>query len=331
MAKVVCLGEIMLRLSAEAGTRLNQTQQLEVFYGGGEANVAVSLANYGHAVQFVSKVSDNGFGQAAERHLRSYGVATDHLLKAVGRLGAYYVEQGTGQRATSVIYDRQASVFALMDELEWPLAELFAGADIFHISGITPALSEQWQNLTLELIKAAKKAGCKVSFDCNYRQNLWSQKAAGAFLNKILPLVDYCSAGKMDAIYLLGIPEVEADATYYYQKLQELFPTIQAFYSTNRIVHSTCSNELQGTLWINGKCYTSKNHVIDPIIDRIGGGDAFTGGILHGLLKEKTPNEIIEFATAAAVLKHSVKGDCNQFNEKEILKFIKSDNAKIER
>lgn len=331
MAKVVCLGEIMLRLTAEAGVRLKQTQQLEVFYGGGEANVAVSLANYGHNVQFVSKVADNGFGQAAEQHLRSYGVATDYLLKAAGRLGTYFVEQGTSQRATSVIYDRQDSVFARMTESEWEMSALFNKTDLFHISGITPALSPQWQTLTLALIRAAKSARCKVSFDCNYRQNLWNQQAAAAFLKKVLPLVDYCSAGKLDAIHLLGIPEADTDSTYYYQKMQELFPNIKAFYSTNRIVHSTSVNELQGTLWLKGHCYTSKNHRIDPIIDRIGGGDAFTGGILHGFLKGNPANEVIEFATAAAVLKHSVKGDCNQFSESEVLQFSRSDSAAIKR
>ncbi|MDT2524713.1 sugar kinase [Enterococcus raffinosus] len=331
MAKIVCLGEIMLRLSVETGIRLNHTQQLEAYYGGGEANVAVSLANYGHQVQFASKIADNGLGQAAERHLRSYGVATDYLLKAQGRMGVYYVEQGNAQRATSVIYDRQYSTFSLMSELEWKLQDLFSDVEIFHISGITPALSEYWKELTIELTKTAKKTGCKVSFDCNYRQSLWSQGEAGAFLKKVLPLVDYCSAGKMDAIYLLGVPETEEDIVYYYQKMQELFPNITAFYSTNRSVHSTCVHELQGTLWLNGKCYTSKNHLIDPIVDRIGGGDAFTGGILHGLINDYLPIETIEFATGASVLKHSVKGDCNQFTEEEVVSFIQSSTATIKR
>jgi len=331
MAKIICLGEIMLRLSAEVGTRLSKTNQLEVFYGGGEANVAASLANYGHQVQFASKIPDNSFGEAVASHLKSYGISIAHLLKGSGRLGTYYVEQGTGQRGTTVIYDRQASVFALMAELEWDLSELFIDTDVFHISGITPALSEQWQELALELIKASKKAGCKISFDSNYRKNLWSQQAAGAFLKKALPYVDYCSVGKLDAIHLLEIQEVEEDVGYYYQQMQALFPNIQAFYSTNRIVHSACINELQGTIWLNGTCYRSKNYLIDPIIDRIGGGDAFTGGILHGLLSSSSPQEIIEFATAASVLKHLVKGDCNQYNEKEVLKFAESGTAKIER
>ncbi|MGO3790230.1 MAG: sugar kinase [Enterococcus gilvus] len=331
MAKVVCLGEIMMRLSAEVGTRLNKAHQFDVFYGGGEANVAVSLANYGHQVQFASKIPDNSFGEAVTQHLRSYGVGTEYLLKGNGRLGSYYVEQGVSQRGTKVIYDRSTSAFAQMAAVEWVGPELFDGADIFHISGITPALSESWQQLTLELVQQAKKAGCNISFDSNYRKNLWTQKEAGAFLRKILPFVDYCSAGKLDAIHLLGIPETDASITYYYQKMQEMYPAIKAFYSTHRQVHSSSVNELQGTLFAGVACYTSKQHMIDPIVDRIGGGDAFTGGILHGLLKERSPEEIIEFATAASVLKHSVKGDCNQFSEKDVLTFAESESAKIER
>lgn len=331
MAKVVCLGEIMMRLSTEAGVRLNQASQLEIFYGGGEANVAVSLANYGHQVRYASKIADNALGQAVEKHLRSYGVATDFLLKGPGRLGAYYVEQGIGQKATQVVYDRQGSVFALMDELEWELTELFADVEIFHVSGITPALSEAWCQLTIQLMQSAKAAGCKVSFDSNYRQTLWTQQAAGEFLRKALPYVDYCSAGHLDAIHLLGMEEAEVDVTHYYQAMQQLFPNIEVFYSTSRTVHSTSVNELQGNLWIAGTCYTSKNYLIDPIVDRIGGGDAFTGGILHGLLTEMNPQETIEFATAAAVLKHFVKGDCNQYSEDEVIQFTSSSSAIIKR
>ncbi|MEI5990089.1 hypothetical protein A5881_001582 [Enterococcus termitis] len=333
MAKILCLGEIMMRLSTDPGIRLNHTKQLDVYYGGGEANVAISLANYGHQVQFASKVSDNGFGQAAEKHLNSYGVSTDYLFKEQGRLGAYYVEQGIGQKATSVVYDRQGSVFAMMHELDWNSSKLFEGIDIFHISGITPALSKQWQEFTIKLVKAAKSNGCKISFDCNYRQNLWSQKVAGDFLLEVLKYVDYCSAGKLDAIHLLGIQEKSADTdiTYYYQQMSTMFPKIEAFYSTNRRIHSTSCNELQGTFWFNETCYTSKNYTIDPIVDRIGGGDAYSGGLLHGLLMQNSPQEIVEFATAASVLKHMIKGDCNQYSESEVLKFLEQDTAKINR
>lgn len=331
MAKVVCLGEIMMRLSAEVGTRLNKAHQFDVFYGGGEANVAVSLANYGHQVQFASKIPDNSFGEAVTQHLRSYGVGTEYLLKGNGRLGSYYVEQGVSQRGTKVIYDRSASAFAQMATLEWAGPELFEGADIFHISGITPALSESWQQLTLELVQQAQKAGCKISFDCNYRQNLWTQKKAGEFLKQALPLVDYCSAGKMDAIHLLDIQEIDADVSYYYQEMQKRYPNVRVFYSTNRIIHSACVNDLQGILWRDGHSYTSKNHCIDPIIDRIGGGDAFSGAMLHGLLMEFLPQETIDFATAASVLKHTVRGDCNVFSESEVCKFAQNSSAKIER
>lgn len=333
MARVVCLGEIMMRLSTNPGTRLDRTNQLEVYYGGGEANVAISLANYGHQVQFASKVPNNRLGQAIAQHLHSYGVFTSHLLENQGRIGTYYVEQGIGLQATNVIYDRQGSVFADMQELDWNVSELFEGADIFHISGITPALSRQWQVFTIKLVKAAKNQGCKVSFDCNYRQNLWSQKEAGDFLVEILAHVDYCSAGKLDAIHLLGIPEesIDTDIRHYYQEMNARFPTIKAFYSTHRTVHSTSCNELQGTLWIEGQYYSSKKYKIDPIVDRIGGGDAYSGGMIHGLLAQKSPQETVEFATAASVLKHMIKGDCNQFCEAEVIKFLSQDSAKINR
>ena len=333
MARVVCLGEIMMRLSTNPGIRLDRTNQLEVYYGGGEANVAISLANYGHQVQYASKVPNNSFGQAVAQHLSSYGVLTNHLLKNQGRIGTYYVEQGIGLQATNLIYDRQGSVFADMKELDWNVSKLFEGVAVFHISGITPALSKQWQAFTIKLVKAAKSKGCKISFDCNYRQNLWSQKEAGDFLVEILAYVDYCSAGKLDAIHLLGIPEqsIDTDIYYYYQQMNTRFPNIKAFYSTNRTVHSTSCNELQGTLWLAGKCYTSKNYKIDPIVDRIGGGDAYSGGIIHGLLMQKSPQETVEFATAASVLKHMIKGDCNQFSEAEVIKFLKQDSAKINR
>lgn len=331
MAKVVCLGEIMQRLTTQAGIRLNQADQLAVYYGGGEANVAISLANYGHQAIFASKLPNNPFGKAVEGHLKNYGIITEFLLKGTGRLGTYYVEQGIGQKATKVVYDRNYSTFALMEEVEWDMPSLFRGVDLFHVSGITPALSATWQKQTIELMRAAKVAGCRISFDSNYRQTLWTQKAAGAFLQEALPYVDYLSAGPLDAIHLLGIPEKSRAADSYYLEMQRMFPNIAAFFSTKRVVHSASSNELQGNLWISGECYQSKNYVIDSIVDRIGGGDAFTGGILQGLLTNEPPQEIIDFATAAAVLKHFVKGDCNQFSQVEVRAFLENDSGKINR
>ncbi|MGM0124572.1 2-dehydro-3-deoxygluconokinase [Enterococcus sp. AZ194] len=332
MGKVITLGEIMLRFSTSQGTRLAQSDTLAVHYGGGEANVAISLANYGHEASFVSKVPDNALGEAVKKHLQRYHVGTEFLLFGGERLGTYYLESGIGQRAASVVYDRAHSSFAEMTSIDWSEEELFKDVDIFHVSGITPALSSSWQTLTLELIKAAKKHGCKVSFDINYRGKLWTQKEAGRVLKTLLPYVDYCSAGYLDAIHLLGItPQPNEELPYYYKKIQELYPNISVFYSTKREVISASDNQLIGTLWMDQTYYQSATQEIVPIVDRVGGGDAFCGGILHGLLNQEEPQKMIEFATATSALKHTVHGDCNQFSEEEVNSFLAAGSGKIIR
>ncbi|MER2079741.1 sugar kinase [Psychrobacillus psychrotolerans] len=337
MGKVVTLGEIMMRLSTNQGERLAHAQQLEVCYGGGEANVAVSLANYGHEVAFASKVPNSALGQSVKKFLNSYGVSTTHLLFGGQRLGLYYMEAGVGKRSANVIYDRVGSSFGNMKKIEWDLDALFEGVDLFHISGITSALSKEWKKLTMDLIKTAKKAGVKISFDINYRSKLWSLEEAREIIKLILPYVDYCSAGDMDARYLLNISEysenkdIKNEMIYYYQEMQKLFPNIEVFYSTKRIIHSATENDLTGNLWIDKKYYESDCHNINPIIDRIGGGDAFSGGILHGLLCQNDPQTIINFAAAASALKHTVQGDCNQFSVSEVNSFLETGSGKINR
>lgn len=336
MGKVVTLGEIMLRLSTTAGTRLAQAEDFSAHYGGGEANVAISLANYGHHAVFASKVPTNELGHAVKKHLNRYGVDTSQLLMGGPRLGTYYLEAGVGERGASVVYDRAGSSFAVMEKLEWTLEELFQNTDIFHLSGITPALSASWRELTVTLLKAAKKAGCKISFDVNYRGKLWTPEEAGKSIRAILPYVDYCSAGSLDAQLFLGIPpytgESDKEETiYYYQKMQEPYPNISVFYSTKRTVHSASVNELTGTLWADGAYYESQCHLIDPIIDRVGGGDAFAGGILHGLLMKDSYQKVVDFATAASALKHTVHGDCNQFSQEEVEAFLALGSGKIRR
>lgn len=337
MGKVVTLGEIMLRLSTEKMGRIQQSNEFEAHYGGGEANVAVSLANFGHQVYFASKVPDNSLGTAVYKHLRSYGVGTDYLLVGGERLGTYYMETGIGERAAKVIYDRKGSSFAMMSELEWDLDKLFLNVDVFHISGITPALSVLWREWLLDLIKKAKQAGAKISFDINYRQMLWSTKEASETLQRILPFVDYCSAGRLDAYHLLRIQECQKEneteeLIACYQKMHALFPTIELFYSTKRTIHSASDNELIGTVWSPNEGYQeSKSHHIHPIVDRVGGGDAFAAGILHGVLNNWELTQTVQFATAASALKHTVHGDCNQFNETEVSSFMTTGSGKILR
>lgn len=326
MGKVITLGEIMLRLSTQQGTRIGQSESFQIHYGGAEANVAVSLANYGHTVYFASKVPENSLGEAARKHLQRYDVNTEYLVTGGSRLGVYYLEAGVGERAAAVVYDRAGSSFAEIKTLEWDLDELFQGKDLFHISGITPALSAEWLQWTLDLMDAAKRAKCKISFDINYRNKLWTQQKAGAALQKILPKVDYCSAGQLDACHLLKVaePDKKAELTDFYQAMHNQFPNIQVFYSTKRTIRSASDNQLVGTLWIDGQYYESKSHEINPIVDRVGGGDAFSGGILHGLLAGLTPQETVNFAAAAAALKHTVHGDCNQFDQQEVMAFMTS-------
>lgn len=332
MGRVVTLGEIMLRLSTDVGERINKANHFHAHYGGGEANVAISLANFGHEAIFASKVPDNSLGRAVQQHLRSAGVDTRYLLTSPGRLGTYYLEAGVGERAAEVIYDRAYSSFSLMTENQWLGEPLFSKADIFHVSGITPALSETWQHLLLELIHSAKEQGCLISFDINYRGKLWSQQEAGAYLKKVLPFVDYCSAGELDARYLMEIPEITGGKLQdYYSAIQAKYPNIKVLYSTKRTVYSASSNDLVGTIWEADRYYESKVHHIDPIVDRVGGGDAFSAGILHGLLTEKSYQDTVDFATAASALKHTVHGDDNQFTVREVEGFLAAGSGKIQR
>jgi 2-dehydro-3-deoxygluconokinase len=332
MARIITLGEIMLRLSTSSGVRLEQSGSFAAHYGGGEANVAISLANYGHDVSFASKIPANDLGKAVKRHLLSYGVDCGLLLTGGNRLGTYYMESGVGERAAKVIYDRAGSSFAEMQTNEWS-TEIFKDVDLFHISGITPALSQTWQSLTLSLVKMAKQAGCKISFDINYRGKLWTTQEAAACLKEILPFVDYCSAGKLDAQVFMGIPayDEEDELVYYYEQMNQLYPNIELFYSTKREVISASANTLTGTLWHKGQYVVSQTHHIEPIVDRVGGGDAFCAGILHGTLNNFSSQETIDFATAASALKHTIHGDCNQFTETEINDFLEAGSGKIIR
>ncbi|TRZ37956.1 sugar kinase [Niallia circulans] len=337
MKKVVTFGEIMLRLSTNDGERLSSANTLHMHYGGGEANVAIALAGYGFHTYFVSKVPDNPLGKGVYRHLHGNGVSTDFLLSGGQRLGTYYLETGSGERSPHVTYDRKYSSFSEITGDELNLETILAEAAIFHVSGITLALSESLRELVLEAVKTAKRLGVQTSFDFNYRATLWSQEEAAAAIKPILPYVDICSCGELDAIHLLGIPKAKNEwdkqerLVYYYEKINELYPNIAVMASTFRTVHSASRNELQGNLFMNGKLYQSKVHDIQPIVDRVGGGDAFASGILCGLLEEQAPDEIVAFATAASALKHTIYGDCSQFTQKEITRFIEAGSGRISR
>jgi 2-dehydro-3-deoxygluconokinase len=337
MKKVVTLGEIMLRLSTSTGERLFQADQLTMQYGGAEANVGVSLARFGHEVYFLSKVPNNPLGTAVERHLKSHGVQTDYFVKGGERLGTYYLESGVGPRSAQVTYDRKYSSFSGLTLEEVDFEKVFNGASLFHISGITPALSPSLKELTYTALKKAKEFGVMTSFDFNYRAKLWSQKEAGETIKPLLPYIDICSCGELDAIYLLDLEkaddalEKDQRLVHFYEKILEKYPNIKYFSSTFRNVISASSNTLQGNLYTEGKLYQSRVHHINHIVDRVGGGDAFAAGILDGILEKQSPQQIVAFATAASALKHTVHGDCNIFSKEEIHNFAETEPGKIVR
>lgn len=337
LSKVLTLGELLLRYSTIRGEQLIQTTSLNFHYGGSEANVAIGLSSFGHDVTIVSKLPDNAIGQGSIFHLKRYGVNTKQVHFGEGRIGSYFVETGAGPRATSVVYDRKYSIFSLVEGNEWDYDEIFDQVSLFHVSGITPALSPSLAQLTIDFVKAAKSRGVLVSFDSNYRGKLWSLAEAAKTFSEILPYVDYCSMGALDALNILGVEAAssalseEEALAYYYQKMQEKYPNIEVFYSTRREVISSDENYLTGTLWMNQRYYASKRYHIPYIVDRIGGGDAFSAGVLHGLLNGHDAQAIIDFATGNTVLKHTVAGDALSLSEKEVAAFVQSDSSKISR
>lgn len=328
---ILCVGEALLRLSAPTGVHLYDTNSLTMHYGGAEANVAVNLSRLDHKTTMFTKVPNHQLGHAAITHLRKHGVDTTPILCGGDRLGTYYVNNGVAERPSTVIYDRAYSSLAQIDPEEVDVEALLEGKTLLHITGITAALSPAWRPLAKKLIVTAKELGVKVNFDMNYRSKLWSVEEAGAFLRDVLPYVDYLSAGKLDAINFLHIEEpaeeVNDKLDYYYDKMHELYPNLEIIYATLRNVLSANHNTLQGALWQDGQTYYSKVHDIDHIVDRIGGGDAFAAGVLHGILIGKSADYCISFATAFSSLKHTVVGDVCPFSIEETERTMSHDAA----
>lgn len=327
----------MLRLSTGLGEKLTSAHSFDVNYGGAEANVGIALSNFGYDVSFVSKIPDSPLGEAVKKHLMSHGVKTDFILFGGERLGTYYLETGSGERSAKVVYDRKYSSFSKLEvnELEWE--SIFKDVDLFHVSGVAMAISNELRQIVKLAIEKAKELGVKISFDFNYRAGLWTHQEAKEAYREVLPYIDLCSAGELDAIHFMGIDKandalsIGEKLTYYYREMQVMYPNIQCFSSTTRNVVSSSNNELTGNFYINGELYRSNLHHLNPIIDRVGGGDAFMSGILYGYLESMEPQEIITFATAASALKHTIHGDCNVFTVNEVKSFVENGSGKIQR
>ncbi len=326
MAKIVTMGEIMLRLSPEGNDRFIQAESFRIIPGGGEANVAISCANYGHDCYFVSKLPKHEIGQIAVNALRRYGVNTQFIARGGDRIGLYYAETGASMRPSKVIYDRAHSAIAEAKPEDFDFDAIFEGADWFHWSGITPAISDQSAECLRQACIAAKKHGVKVSVDLNFRKKLWTSEKAISIMRPLMQYVDVCIGNEEDAELCLGFkPDAdveggETNAAGYegiFRQMKEQFG-FEYVVSTLRESFSATHNGWKALIYDGKEFYQSKRYDVNPIIDRIGGGDSFSGGLIHGLLTKPTQGEALEFAVAASALKHTINGDFNLVSVEEV-------------
>jgi 2-dehydro-3-deoxygluconokinase len=323
--KTVTLGEVMMRLTTPGHERFLQTDQYQVVYGGAEANVAVALAQWGVDALHITAFPDNDIGQAASRYLRQSGVDISQVYFLEGRMGLYFLENGTMQRASKIIYDRFDAAFSHFegDEIDWKA--VFSDADWFHWTGITPALSEKAARLPLSALKAAKEHGVRVSGDINYRRNLWQYgKGPLEVMPELIQYTDVLVAGLTDFDNCMGIQAAQFDLAC--EKAQSQYPQLTHFTTTYRDAISASHNDLKAVLWEGGKVMTSKTYEMTHIVDRIGGGDAYMAGLIYGLLHMET-QEALEFAVASSVLKHSIPGDANFVSIQEVEALVKGENV----
>lgn len=324
--KVITFGELMLRLAPAGYYRFVQADTYGATFGGGEANVAVSLANYGVPVDFVTKLPQHEIGQAAVNSLRRFGVGTDTIVRGGDRVGIYYLEKGASQRPSKVIYDRAGSAIATASPSDFDWEKIFAGADWFHFTGITPALSPVLADICLTAAKAAKALGLTVSCDLNYRKKLWTREAARAAMSEICRYVDVCISNEEDAADVFGIHAEGTDVDSgkinsegYCSVAKQLADTFgfRAVAITLRESLSANDNNWGAMLYTEGTCYFSRKYAI-RIVDRVGGGDSFGAGLIYAMLSGYDPQKTIEFAVAASCLKHTIEGDYNMVSVAEV-------------
>ena len=333
--KVVTFGEIMLRLAPEGYYRFVQADSFGATYGGGEANVAVSLANYGFDASFVTKLPEHEIGQAAVNSLRKYGVDTSFIVRGGDRLGIYFLEKGASQRPSKVIYDRAGSSIAMAGRDDFNWYEIFADAEWFHFTGITPALNDEVAAICLDACKAAKKAGLIISCDLNYRNKLWSKEKAGRVMGELCKYVDVCIANEEDAADVFGIKAADTDVAKgevnregykeVARKLAERFGFSKVAITLRESV-SANDNKWSAMLYDGEDYYFSKKYFMH-IVDRVGGGDSFGGGLICACLNGYDPQSTIEFAVAASCLKHSIEGDFNMVTIDEVLRLVGGDTS----
>ena len=341
MARIITFGEIMLRISPEGNGRFIQSEAFRVFPGGGEANVAVSLANYGHDSVYVTKLPTHEVGQIAVNSLRSFGVNTDRIVRGGERIGLYYAETGASMRPSKVIYDRAHSAIAEACPEDFDFDSIMEGADWFHWSGITPAISDKAAELTRLACEAAKRHGVTVSVDLNFRKKLWTPEKAQSIMKPLMKYVDVCIGNEEDAELCLGFKpdaDVESgstDAAGYEGIFRQMMKEFGFKYvvSTLRESFSASRNGWKALIYDGKEFYQSARYEINPIVDRVGGGDAFSGGLIHGMLKYGSDiRAALEFAVAASALKQTIPGDFNLVSEAEVLSLAGGNsNGRVQR
>lgn len=330
--KVVTFGEILLRLAPQGHKKLFQNDIFETSFCGSEANVAVSLANYGIDSCFVTKVPDNEVGQAAINSLRYFGVDTSKVIKGGERLGLYYLEKGASQRPSKVLYDRAFSAIAHSNIEDFNWDYIFDGAEWFHFSGINPALSENMSKISLEACKAAKEKGITISCDINYRSKLWTKEQAKEIMTELMKYVDVCIGNEEDAENVFGIKADNTDVlsgSVKHKSYEEVASKISEQFGCKYVAFSlrtslsASTNKWAGMFFSAGqnKYFLSKEYTID-IVDRVGSGDSFAAGIIYSLLSEYEDQDAVEFASAASCLKHSIEGDYNRILNEDVHRLI---------
>ena len=335
MKRIITFGEIMLRLAPEGYYRFLQADTLGATFGGGEANVAVSLANFGMDAAFVTKLPKHDIGQAAVNSLRRYGVDTSKITRGGDRVGIYFLEKGASQRPSKVIYDRAYSAISMAKPEDFDWVEIFKGADWFHFTGITPALGDDVADICLEACKEAKKQGLQISCDLNYRKKLWTREKAGEVMGKLMPFVDVCIANEEDAGDVFGIKAAHTDITggkineEGYKDVAKQLADRFGFKKVAITLRSSISandNKWAAMFYENGEYFFSKSYLMH-IVDRVGGGDSFGAGLIYATLSEMSSQETIEFAVAASCLKHSVEGDFNMVTVPEVMQLAGGDGS----
>lgn len=340
MGKFITFGEIMMRLSPIGYERFVQSKQFNVFFAGGEANVGASLANYGLDSYYVTKLPDHEIGQAAINEMRRWGIKTDYVSRGGDRIGIYFCERGASQRPSKVIYDRSNSSIAEAKREDFDWDKIFKDAKWFHFTGITPALSENCIEITLDALKAAKKANVTISVDLNYRKKLWTSEKAGQVMDELVRYCDVVIANEEDAEKVFGIKAKESDVKEgklsnegYEAVAKELYDRFDLKYAaiTLRESYSASRNGWSGMLYDGNKFYNSEKYDIQ-IVDRVGGGDSFCGGLIYGLSSGMDNQSALEFAAAASCLKHTIEGDFNTMSVSEVMNLMKGNaSGRVQR